>query len=145
MEENYLQVSNRELFYSAMMLGLERLVNVEYDFPADEAKLESELDETKRALHKKKLLKENTKGEITLDFALSLCAAFCSKPENCMVVDEGGFYATIYNAADSYMLLERTGEGEYAARWFADRAPLDGYITQKLGSGDEGASANGGT
>lgn len=132
MEENALRVSNKELFYSAMMLRLERLVNIEYVFPADDAKLAKELDEVKRSLHKRKLLKENAKGEITLDFALSACAAYCAKPDSCAVVDEGGYYATVYGAANSYMLLERAGENECSARWFRDKKSLDGYVTQKL-------------
>jgi hypothetical protein len=134
MDENYLHVTNKELFYSAMMLNLNRLVNIEYDFPADDIKLAKELDEAKRSLHKKKLLKESAKGEITLDFALSACAAFCARPDNCAVVDREGYYATVYGAANAYMLLERLNEGESAARWFKDRESLDGYLTQKLES-----------
>jgi hypothetical protein len=144
---NALRITDKELFYSAMMLNLDRLVNVEYVFPADEAKLSKELDEVKRSLHKKKLLKENAKGEITLDFALSACAAYCAKPDHCTVVDEEGYYATIYGAANSYMLLERTGDGECAAVWFRDREALDEYVTRKLGDAkgkEKEEEANGG-
>jgi hypothetical protein len=146
MEENALRVSNKELFYSAMMLELDRLVNVEYVFPADDAKLAKELDEVKRSLHKRKLLKESAKGEITLDFALSVCAAFCAKPDNCAVVDEGGFYATVYEAGDAYMLLERLSDDESAARWFKDRESVGEYLTRKLESleGKEEANTDGG-
>jgi hypothetical protein len=143
MDENYLDVSNKELFYTAMMLDLDRLVNVEYDFPADDEKLLSEFDEVKKTLHKRKLLKENSKGEITLDSALSVCAAFCARPENCIVVDEEGFYGTVYNAVDSYMLLERTDEDKNKAYWFADRQSMDDYITQRLASAGAGAESNG--
>jgi hypothetical protein len=148
MEENSLRVSNKELFYSAMMMNFDRLVNIEYDFPADEKKLAAELEEVKSALRRRKLLKENSKGDVTMDFALSACTAFCAKPDNCMVVDERGFYATIYGAAGSYMLLERGDGGEYAALWFGDRESIDGYITGRLEnvSTEEGeAGENGGT
>ncbi|MDR1472244.1 MAG: hypothetical protein LBS75_06950 [Synergistaceae bacterium] len=143
MEENGLSVSSKELFYSAMMLGLDKLVNVEYVFPADETRMADELEEVKRGLRKKRMLKENTKGEITLDFGLSLCAAFCSKPDSCGVVDEDGLYGTIYKAAETYMFLERTGEGENAAKWFKDSESLDEHITRRLGAGAE-AGADGG-
>ena len=134
MDGQCLRITNKELFYSAMMLNFDRLVNVEYVFPADETRLAKELDEAKRTLHKKKLLKENSKGEINLDFALSACAAFCANPDKCIVVDEDGYYATVYVASDSYMLLERAGEEENAALWFRDRESLDGYIMRKLES-----------
>jgi hypothetical protein len=150
MEESSLRVSNKELFYSAMMMNFDRLVNIEYDFPADEKKLAAELEEVKGALRRRHLLKENSKGEITIDFALSACTAFCAKPDNCMVVDEKGFYATIYGAAGSYMLMERGDDGEYLALWFPDRESADGYITGRLEnisnvSAEEGeAGGNGG-
>ena len=137
MDEKCLRVTNKELFYSAMMLNLDRLVNVEYVFPADEEKLAKELDEAKRSLNKKKLLKENSKGEISLDFALSACAAFCANPDKCIVVDEGEYYATAYVAADSYMLLERGVEDENSALWFQDKESLDGYVMKKLENSEE--------
>jgi hypothetical protein len=146
MEEDFLRVSNKDLFYSAMMLKLDRLVNVEYVFPADDAKLAKELDEVKRSLHKRKLLKESAKGEITLDFALAACATFCARPENCAVVDRDGFYATVYDSGGAYMLLERLSEDESGALWFKDREAVDGYLTRKLASleGKEEAKADGG-
>jgi hypothetical protein len=132
MAENGLRVTNKELFYSAMLLGLDRLVGVEYVSPAANTKLNNELDEVKRTLHRKKLLKESAKGEITLDFMLSVCATFCARPVNCLVVDKDGFYATIYNVANLYMLLERLTEDESEARLFMDRESMNGYIAQKL-------------
>jgi len=133
-DEKYLHVTNKELFYSAMMLNFDRLVNVEYIFPADEDRLAKELDEVKRSLHKKKLLNENSKGEINLDFALSACTAFCANPDKCIVVDEEGYYATVYVVADSYMLLERGTEDENSALWFRYKESLDGYVMEKLES-----------
>ncbi len=35
--EKTLNVSNKELFYAAVMLGVQQLVNVLYDYPASEA------------------------------------------------------------------------------------------------------------
>ena len=134
MDEEYLRVTNKELFYSAMMLNFERLVNVEYLFPADEAKLAQELEEAKRSLHKKKLLRESSNGEISLDFALSTCASSCANPDSCIVVDEDGYYATIYVTSDTYMLLEQVNEEENAALWFKDKESLDGYVIRKLES-----------
>ena len=142
MDEQRLCVTNKELFYSAMMLNHDRLVGIEYDFPADEARLTKELNEAKRSLHKKKLLKENSKGEINLDFALSTCAGLCANPDSCIVVDEDGYRATVYVASNYYMLMERAGKDENAALWFRDKEALDGYIMQKLesmkGDGKEG-------
>jgi hypothetical protein len=140
MEGNTLNVSGKELFYAAMLLGLESLVNVAYSFPAGDAMIAAEIEEAKRGLHKKRLLKENSRGEIKLDCALSLCAAFCSKPESCSVVDEGGIYGTIYRAAETYMFLERTGEDTHEARWFKDTESLDGHIRKRLS--EAGVAAN---
>jgi hypothetical protein len=78
MEENVLRLSNKELFYSAMLLRLEQIVNIEYAFPADESARRAELDDVKRSLHKKNLLKENSKGEIVLNRELALCEAYCA-------------------------------------------------------------------
>lgn len=140
MDENYLRISNKELFYAAMMLGVDRLVNVVYDFPTDEARQLSELDEVKRVLHKKKLLKESSTGEITLDTSVAACAAFCAEPDDCAIVDEEGFYATVYDAADSHMLLERLDDENNEARWFEDKTSIDEYIEQRL----RGGQTNGG-
>ena len=35
--EKILHVTNKELFYAAVMLGVQQLVNVLYDYPASEA------------------------------------------------------------------------------------------------------------
>ena len=132
MDVNCLRVTNKELFYTAMMLHLDQLVNVDYVFPADEVKLARELDEAKQSLQKKKLLKESAKGGITLDFALTTCAAFCSKPDDCMVVESDDYYATVYNAVGAYMLLEQEAEGQLAAVWFKDKETLDGYLASHV-------------
>lgn len=132
MDDNFFRVSSRELFYSAMLLGVDRLVNVEYDFPTDDEHLAAELDETKRSLNRRKLLRENSKGEIAIDAALSACVAFCAKPEECSVIDDEGALGTIYCAEGSYMFLEPDGEGEYMARWFQNADSVDEYITLKL-------------
>jgi hypothetical protein len=132
MDEYNLRVSNRELFYSAMLLWQSQLVNVEYDFPADSAARKAELEEVKRSLHKKKLLRENSKGAVTLDSKLSSCVGFCAAPDSCVVADEDGFYATIYGVGDSCMLLERIEDGENEVSWFKDRQSADSYITERI-------------
>jgi hypothetical protein len=132
MDKNYLKLSDKELFYGAMILNLDRLVNVVYDFPMVTQRLAAELDDVKRSFHKKKLLKENSKGQITLDNDLSACVTFCAKPDSCVIVEEDGFRATLYGRAGSYMLLESVGEGERAARLFGDRQSANSYIENRL-------------
>lgn len=137
MEQDFLNVTKKELFYTAVMLQLRQLVNVVYDFPADEAKFEQELNEARSSLRKKKLLMESARNGITLDTALCTCAAFCAEPEKCEVIDENNYYATVYTAENFHMLLER-GEGdELLARWFLDKENLDKYIDEKINSETE--------
>lgn len=131
MDETAFKVSARELFYGAIMLGMDRLVNVEYDFPTDDERLLVQLDETKQSMHKKKLLRENSKGEVTLDFMLSACVAFCARPDDCSVLETDGVSGTVYHAAGSFMLLESDNDDEYTAHWFKDADSVDGYITQR--------------
>ncbi|MDR0647891.1 MAG: hypothetical protein LBF92_00945 [Synergistaceae bacterium] len=131
-DEKILRVTNKELFYSAMLLGFGRLVGVEYFFPTEEKALSAELEEAKRTLHKKRLLKENSKGEISLDPDLTKCIGLCSNPERCTVVDSGGIYAIIYEINGENMILERTGEEENAVRFFEDRDSATGYARNML-------------
>jgi hypothetical protein len=129
--EDGLRISNKELFYSAMMLKFDRLVNVEYSFPADEKKLEAEMEDVKRSLHRKKLLRENSKGEFAMDLALTTCAAYCARPEKCSIYEDGGVYTTIYCAAGSFMVLERTGADENIAVWFRSDADVSEYLLRR--------------
>ena len=132
MKEYCLRVTNKELFYTAMMLHLHRLVNVEYVFPLKENDLRRELNEAKGTLRRKKLLKENAKGKVLLDAALTACAALCSEPEDCMVKKSEGYYATAYTAADVYMLLERGAEDELTSVWFRDQESMNSYLDEKM-------------
>ncbi|MBQ7068840.1 MAG: hypothetical protein IJM82_06715 [Synergistaceae bacterium] len=132
MEQNFLYVTKKELFYTAVMLQLKQLVNIVYDFPADETKFEQELNEARSSLRKKKLLVESARNGITLDTALCTCAAFCAEPEKCEVVDENNYYATIYMAEKVHMLLERRSEDEFAATWYLDKENLDKYNDSKI-------------
>ena len=128
MEQKFLCITRKELFYVAVMLHIKRLVNVVYDFPADEMKFDKELNEAKASLRKKALLVESAREGVSLDFAVSACAAFCSEPESCEVVDKNGYYATLYHAANIYMLLEKRSDNDLAAAWFIDKGNLDRYI-----------------
>jgi hypothetical protein len=131
-DERILRVTNKELFYSAMLLGMNRLVNVEYFFPTEKKELLAELEEAKRTLHKKRLLKENSKGDIALDPELTKCLVLCSHPERCTIADSGGIYATIYEAGGETMLIEKTIEGENAVRFFGDRDSAAEYTRNRL-------------
>lgn len=127
-----MHVTSKELFYSAMMLRLERLVNVEYLFPTSEDARALELNEAKKTLRNKKLLKESANGDISLDLALTACAVVCAKPETCEVKSAGDYYATAYRAEDVYMLMEREPDDILAISWFADKTELDDHVTEKL-------------
>jgi hypothetical protein len=122
-----------------MMMKLDRLVNVEYHFPADRKKMAAEMEDVKRGLHRKKLLRENSKGEFAMDLALSTCVAYCARPETCSVYDAGGVYATVYGAAGSFMVLERAGAGENIALWFGSEEGVSEFLLLRAG-GKGGAS-----
>ncbi len=132
MDMEFLCVTRKELFYAAAMLGLRRLINVIYEFPADTAVFDREMNEARSSLRKKKLLTESARSGANLDLAVCACAAFCANPESCEVVDNKDYYATIYRAADVAMLLERRSEDDLAAAWFVDKEDLDEYIDAKL-------------
>lgn len=134
MNENALHVTNKELFYTAMMLHLDQLVNVDYVYPLGENELRQELNDVKRTLRKKKLLKENAKGEVSLDASLAACASICARPEECVIEKTGKYYATLYGAGGAYMLLEREPEEQLTALWFNDKTAADSYITEKMGN-----------
>ena len=137
MEVNFLRVTAKELFYTAVMLQLSRLVNIVYDFPADNAKFEQELNEARSSLRKKKLLIESARNGITLDTSLCTCVAFCAEPENCEVIDVNNYYATVYTASNFYMLLERAPGDEFLAAWFLNKENLDNYIDSKINESSE--------
>ena len=131
MEEILLHVTKKELFYTAVMLQLRQLVNIVYDFPADENKFEQELSEVRSSLRKKKLLTESARKGISLDFALCSCAVFCSAPEKCEVINEDGYYATVYTVSRVHMLLEHNSEEDFTAIWCLNKETLDNYIASK--------------
>ena len=132
-EAKALYVTRKELFYAAMMLGIRQLVNVVYDFPANEKLLNNELENVKKELRKKKLLVESARGGVSLNFALAMCVAFCSEPKKCEVVETEDYYATVYHAEDAFMLLEDNEAGdELKALWFSKRENLNLYINNKI-------------
>lgn len=137
MEVDFLRVTAKELFYTAVMLQLNQLVNIVYDFPADETNFNQELNEARNSLRKKKLLVESARNGITLDTSLCTCAAFCAEPENCEVVDVNNYYATIYTASNLHMLLERASDDEFLATWFMDKENLNKYIDSKINMSSE--------
>lgn len=130
--KKFLLVTKKELFYAAVMLRVRKLVNIVYDFPADELKFERELREARKTLRKKCLLEETARDGVNLSFPLSVCVSFCANPESCEVVDSYGYYATIYKASKMYMLMEEREYDELAAAWFTDRKNLDEYINKEI-------------
>jgi hypothetical protein len=135
MEEKGFTVTNKEIFYTALMLGSERLIGVEYDFPLDDALLTQELGEVKRGLHKRKLLRENSKGEITLADELSAVAAFCSEPDECVIIEETALKGTVYKVGVSSLFLETVDDNQYSAFIFAADKPFNEYINSRLQAG----------
>lgn len=131
-EKKFLQITKKELFYSAVMLRIRRLVNVVYNFPADEIKFERELRDARKTLRRKNLLEETARDGVNLSFSLSVCVSFCANPDKCEVVDSYGYTATIYKASNMYMLMEHRDDEELAAAWFTDRKKLDKYIANEI-------------
>ncbi len=131
-EKKFLIVTKKELFYSAVMLRVRKLVNVVYDFPADELKFERELREARKTLRKKNLLEETARDGVNLSFTLSVCVSFCANPDKCEIVDSYGYYATIYQASKMFMLMEQRENDELLTAWFTDRKKLDEYINHEI-------------
>lgn len=131
-EKKFLLITKKELFYSAVMLRVRKLVNVVYDFPADEFKFERELREARKTLRKKNLLEETVRDGVNISFSLSVCVSFCANPDKCEVIDSYGYYATIYIASKMFMLMEQREDDELAVAWFTNRAVLDEYIDSEI-------------
>lgn len=133
-EKKFLLVTKKELFYSAVMLRIRRLVNVVYDFPADKLKFEAELREARKTLRRKNLLEDSPRDGVNISFTLSVCVSFCANPDKCEVIDSYGYYATVYQASKMYMLMEtRDDDGDLlAAAWFTNREKLDEYINSQI-------------
>ena len=132
-EKKFLLVTKKELFYSAVMLRIRRLVNIVYDFPADKLKFEAELRDARKTLRKKNLLEDSARDGVNISFSLSVCVSFCANPDKCEVIDSYGYYATIYQASKMYMLLERREDDELlAAAWFTNRDNLYEYINAQI-------------
>ena len=137
MTETAVTLSNKEIFYITLMLGGERLVGVEYDFPIDEALLMQELGEVKRGLNKRKLLRENSKGEVSMEYTLTAVAGFCSQPDVCLIVDEEGLKGTVYKVGESSLLLEPAENDEFNASVFTSEKALGEYIGSRIWQGME--------
>lgn len=131
-EKKFLIITKKELFYSAVMLRIRKLVNVVYDFPADKIKFGRELREARKSLRNKNLLEETTADGVNLSFALSVCVSFCANPDKCEVIDSYGYCATIYTASKMYMLMEQRDDDELAVAWFTGRESLDRHINSKI-------------
>ena len=131
--KKFLIVTKKELFYSAVMLRIRRLVNIVYDFPADKLKFESELRDARKTLRRKNLLEDSARDGVNISFSLSVCVSFCANPDKCEVIDSYGYYATIYQASKMYMLMEHRDDDDLlAAAWFTDRKKLDEYINSQI-------------
>ena len=132
-DKKFLLITKKELFYSAVMLRIRKLVNVVYDFPADQQKFDAELEDARKTLGRKNLLEDTIKDGINLSFSLSVCVSFCANPDRCEVVDSYGYYATIYQASRMYMLMESRDDDELlAAAWFTSRQKLDEYVNSQI-------------
>ena len=131
--KKFLLITKKELFYSAVMLRIRRLVNVVYDFPADNNEFQDELRDARKTLRKKNLLEDLPPDGVNISFSLSVCVSFCANPDKCEVIDSYGYYATIYQASKMYMLMESRDDGDLlAAAWFTSRKNLDEYVNSQI-------------
>ncbi len=131
-QKKFLLVTKKELFYSAVMLRVRKLVNVVYEFPADEMKFERELREARKTLRKKNLLEETARDGVNLSFALTVCVSFCANPDSCELVDSYGYRATIYKNSKMFMLMEEREDDELAVAWFNKKSSIDEYVNNEI-------------
>ena len=82
-DKKFLLITKKELFYSAVMLRIRKLVNVVYDFPADSLKFEAELRDARKTLRRKNLLEDSARDGVNISFSLSVCVSFCANPDSC--------------------------------------------------------------
>ena len=133
--KKFLLITKKELFYSAVMLRIRRLVNIVYDFPADKLKFEAELRNVRKTLRKKNLLEDSARDGVNISFSLSVCVSFCANPDKCEVIDSFGYYATVYQASKMYMLMEQRDNDDeevLAAAWFTSRDNIYDYIDKQI-------------
>ena len=133
--KKFLLITKKELFYSAVMLRIRRLVNIVYDFPADKLKFEAELRHARKTLRKKNLLEDSARDGVNISFSLSVCVSFCANPDKCEVIDSFGYYATVYQASKMYMLMEQRDNDDeevLAAAWFTSRDNIYEYIDKQI-------------
>ena len=133
--KKFLLITKKELFYSAVMLRIRRLVNIVYDFPADKLKFEAELRNARKTLRKKNLLEDSARDGVNISFSLSVCVSFCANPDKCEVIDSFGYYATVYQASKMYMLMEQRDNDDeevLAAAWFTSRDNIYDYIDKQI-------------
>lgn len=123
--------SAKELFYCAYILRFTPLIGVEYLFPPDENLRNRELNEVKRDLHKRKLLRENSKGEITLTSELSTIMTTICKPDNAFNVKND---IMLFQKDDTILLLEKNSD-DYTALIFADLQSAKEYTMEILKKG----------
>ena len=131
-DKKFLILTKKELFYSAVMLRIRKLVNVVYDFPANETKFKAELEDARKTLGRKNLLEDSIKDGVSISFSLSVCVSFCANPDKCEVIDSYGYYATIYQASRMYMLMESRDDDLLAVAWFTSRKNLDEYVNSQI-------------
>lgn len=133
-DKKFLLITKKELFYSAVMLRIKRLVNVVYDFPTDKIKFEAELRDARKTLRRKNLLEDSPREGVNISFSLSVCVSFCANPDKCEVIDSYGYYATVYQASKMYMLMERRDDDEdlLAVAWFTNKDNLDDYTNAQI-------------
>ena len=131
-DKKFLLITKKELFYSAVMLRIRKLVNVVYDFPADKLKFEAELRDARKTLRRKNLLEDSARDGVNISFSLSVCVSFCANPDKCEVIDSYGYYATVYTASKTFMLMEQREDDILAAAWFTDRKNLDEYVNSQI-------------
>ena len=131
-DKKFLLITKKELFYSAVMLRIRKLVNVVYDFPADKLKFEAELRDARKTLRRKNLLEDSARDGVNISFSLSVCVSFCANPDKCEVIDSYGYYATVYTASKTFMLMEQREDDILAAAWFTYRKNLDEYVNSQI-------------
>lgn len=143
MNTNFICVTKKELFYTAVMVGIKRLVNVVYEYPIDDKAFSVELNEARKSLIMKKLLHDSAREGMTINFGLCACASFCEDPDSCETIDHDGYQASIYCSLGKYMLMEHRDDDILAMTFFTNRKMLDQYINE-LTFSQKGDISNGG-
>jgi len=120
--------SAKELFYCAYLLGVERIIGVEYLFPYQSGMFDKELNETKLRLRERKLLRQTSKGEVILNKEIIRIIIALSEPKDVLNITST---AVLFKGNDAMFVVEKA-QDEYSITIYNEEKDANLYINKLL-------------